>query len=651
MRVRNTWIRLALPVVLIALVALLATLQYRWLGQVSEAERAQLLRSLTDRAREFADAFDSELTQAYQAHQASRAAQAAGDWSALAAGMDHWRASARFPGIVRAVYLAERNSDGVLLHRFVPGAHASFETGAIAWPPHLDAVRKQLAGMPSPLRQLAAGNPRMFAITLTPVMADGSALVIPLTPAVPQPVSLSEPARGAVSIIASTGPDAGHAEFNSYIVVDIDRACLVNTVLPALVERYFPVGGGDGYRVAVLAPDGRPVFSRGVPPGEAPPGDRADVSQSFFAVRPDAVRGGLASGNTVVFRSLAPPAHQAGRPPAGEITGGTAAAPSRMTVYLEQRVTTAADGRGAVGPFRATPPGWRVVAQHPAGSLDAAVARVRVRNLWLSFGILAILAAGLIVVIVNANRAEQLAARQIAFVATVSHELRTPLAVIRSAAQNLSAGVVSGADHTKRYGDVIDGESRRLGDLVEQVLTLSSLESGRRLQSTRPVIVAALVDEEVAASRSLLDAAGMTVDVSADGAAAALTAMADEAALRRALHNLIANAAKHGSDGRWLGIRIAGETTRRRRDVRIDISDRGRGIDPADLPHVFEPFRRGRHAMEQQIQGSGLGLSLVKRIAEAHGGRVGVSSERGAGATFTIWLPEAGPAPAEPASP
>lgn len=81
------------------------------------------------------------------------------------------------------------------------------------------------------------------------------------------------------------------------------------------------------------------------------------------------------------------------------------------------------------------------------------------------------------------------------------------------------------------------------------------------------------------------------------------------------------------------------------REVRIAVSDRGRGIPGEDLAHIFEPFYRGRHPIERQIQGNGLGLSLVQRIAEAHGGRVSVKSSAG-GTTFTLHLPAA---PAEPA--
>ena len=131
------------------------------------------------------------------------------------------------------------------------------------------------------------------------------------------------------------------------------------------------------------------------------------------------------------------------------------------------------------------PRSWVVLLQHSAGSLDAAVAQARRRNLWLSFGILSVLVVGVGIIVLNARRSERLAAQQMDFVATVSHELRTPLAVIRSAAQNLSAGVVHDASQAQRYGDLIEAEGRRLTDMVEQVLEYAGLSgnAGRTLRA------------------------------------------------------------------------------------------------------------------------------------------------------------------------
>jgi signal transduction histidine kinase len=93
-----------------------------------------------------------------------------------------------------------------------------------------------------------------------------------------------------------------------------------------------------------------------------------------------------------------------------------------------------------------------------------------------------------------------------------------------------------------------------------------------------------------------------------------------------------------------VGVRAEVAGTGRRPDVRITVLDHGQGIPPEDLPHIFDPFYRGRDAVARQVHGNGLGLSLVKRIVVAHGGRVTVSTEPGAGSAFTIILPVAEPA-------
>jgi signal transduction histidine kinase len=285
--------------------------------------------------------------------------------------------------------------------------------------------------------------------------------------------------------------------------------------------------------------------------------------------------------------------------------------------------------------------GWQIVLQHAAGSLDVAVAQARRRNLALSFGILTVLAAGVMLVVVNARRTKQLAARQMDFVATVTHELRTPLAVIRSAAQNLSAGVVAEPERAKTYGDLIDKEGRRLTDMVEQVLAYAGLEGGHAPRMTQRVDLSHLVNDVLDACQPLCTDAGIIVEFDTEAAAGAPAVMGDEAGLRLVIQNLMGNAVKHGADGRWIGVSVAATTRHGRPEACVTVADRGRGIEADELAHVFDPFYRGRRALDDQVRGNGLGLSLVKRITEAHRGRVAVESSPGGGATFTITLPAA----------
>src|SRR5207302_6342536 len=115
---------------------------------------------------------------------------------------------------------------------------------------------------------------------------------------------------------------------------------------------------------------------------------------------------------------------------------------------------------------------------HRQGSLDAIVTKSRRRNMAISIGVLGLLGASFLIVIASAQRERRLARQQMAFVAAVSHELRTPLAVICSAAENLSDGVVADGAQVKKYGSLIQTEGRRLGDMVERVMAFAGMTSG-----------------------------------------------------------------------------------------------------------------------------------------------------------------------------
>jgi signal transduction histidine kinase len=280
---------------------------------------------------------------------------------------------------------------------------------------------------------------------------------------------------------------------------------------------------------------------------------------------------------------------------------------------------------------------WQLVVQDPAGSVDVGVAQWRHRNLAISFGLLAILAGTMVLLFSVARRAERLAKLQMEFVAGVSHELCTPLAVINSAAENIVDGVVEGAAQVQQYGAMIREQGRRLERLVDEVLLFAAGRFGRSGYDLRPTEVVPILEQSLAASEAMLRDAGFTFQKEISPQLPFV--IADSEALSKCVENLVSNAMKYSGENRWVALRAVCATRQGLPEVQISVEDRGIGISPADLVHVFEPFYRAQSVRDGQIRGVGLGLYLVKRMMEAMGGHVSVSSRPFKGSVFTLHLP------------
>lgn len=577
MRRRRVRLDLILTAGLVLLVGALAVLQYRWLGSVSDAERARLRQSLDQRAADLARDVDREITRLYVAFQTAGLQLVKGDLEGFASQVDAWSRSSE-----PAALLVEH------IFRVTPDDHVELYHPA-------DRIFTPIGARP-------------FDPELT--------ISIPL-PA----VKALEPA-GLKDVLSFRLPADS-------LVLRLDRHALTERFLPALVDRYFPASAAD-FRLAIV--DARhpstTIFSRGVATGTALDAARADLTVDLLTIRPDLVDTMFAArGRTFVFGD----GHQERAGVQREV---------RAQIVVQQR--SARGGPGSVAAVRTvglSP--WRLLVQHVSGSLETVVAQARRRNLALSFGILALLGISVSLLVVNAQRSRRLATQQMDFVATVSHELRTPLAVIRSAAQNLAAGVVDDPAHSRRYGALIDAEGRRLTEMVEEVLAFAGLSGQRRAFVRKPVDLVALASAVAADRDAWVDTPVGAIAVRADGAVPQVTG--DEEALGRAIRNLVGNAVKYGAGP--VDVCIRPVEAKDGRVVQLAVRDQGPGIDPADLPHIFEPFYRGRNAIDQQRRGNGLGLALVKGIAESHGGSISVESAPGQGATFTLALPAA-PTPA-----
>jgi len=201
--------------------------------------------------------------------------------------------------------------------------------------------------------------------------------------------------------------------------------------------------------------------------------------------------------------------------------------------------------------------------------------------------------------------------------------------------RNQADGLVAAPDRVKQYGELIHQQTRRLNDMIEHTLQYAGVHSGLPRRVHEKIDMRSLVREAVEERRAELERSGIAIEMAVSEDLPQLSG--DAKLLRTAVDNLLDNAGKHAAAGRW--IRVTTVYSAAEKQVQVAVEDRGAGIDPADEHEIFEPFSRGRAAMETQAPGSGLGLSLVRSAVQAHRGAVTLVSEPGRGSTFTLHLP------------
>ncbi|HZU84578.1 MAG TPA: HAMP domain-containing sensor histidine kinase [Polyangiaceae bacterium] len=313
--------------------------------------------------------------------------------------------------------------------------------------------------------------------------------------------------------------------------------------------------------------------------------------------------------------------------------------PSRVNVVDE-------DGRIIFGPplrtgeftvavrFPTTLYGWRV--QVSPSASDELTARVQNRAmLELVMVVLscAVIVLGVATILVAAERERRMSALKSDFVANVSHELKTPLALVRMFGEMLQSGRVASDDKRQQYLDIIVSESERLSSLIENVLDFARVERGREAYDFAEGDVGEAVAKAVNVYRFRAEQGG--VELAIELAADLPKTRIDARALELAVINLIDNALKYAPGSEVVTVRVE----RTGDEILVRVVDRGPGVPPEDQTRIFERFVRGTTARGRPIRGSGIGLALVKHIAESHGGRAWVESQVGFGATFSLSLP------------
>jgi signal transduction histidine kinase len=570
--------RFLLPAVvasLTILLAILAVLQYRWIGEIGQAERERLQAGMEAAADRAVAEVDREITRAWLSFQPSRSRleDEADRRAGLIRQVQAWRRTASVPMLVRDVFVTVPSAAGTSALQRLDEAAGRFTP--VPWP-------EDLRGLRVPLSQPLEDGPQGWLPLLAAAETGAPTLIVPFL----------RPERG---------PDPVP---RAWTILRLNREALVESLVAEAIDRHFLLSDATELRVAVLAPSGPVWLSDPSLPQQAYlPGD---VERPLLGLRGMFQFGQNQRRRTRDGDRMDPlPVVPRGRPGA--------------PVLL------------ADGP-------WRLVVRHEVGSINEVVARARRRNLAVSAGVLALLAASFAVLAVATQRARRLARQRMELVAGVTHELNTPLAAIRSAGQNLADGVVVDPEQVRRYGQLVEREGKRLSALVGQALKLAGIESGARVWNPEPASLAEAVRESLADVHWLF--AENEMEVETDLHADLPEVLIDRGALGLIVRNLLDNAARHAAAGKWVRVRARREPDGR--SVLLTVEDRGPGVLPEDRPHLFEPFYRGRGVAASATPGSGLGLDLVRRAAAAHGGTVAVGAGPGGrGAQFNVRLPAA----------
>ena len=284
-------------------------------------------------------------------------------------------------------------------------------------------------------------------------------------------------------------------------------------------------------------------------------------------------------------------------------------------------------------PFSETFPNLTLAIKYPGTTIADIGMKFLRYNYTVLGGLSLLMIGGILLTYRNISREMKLARLKSDFVANVSHELRTPLALIRLYAETLELGRLNAKEKYQEYFRIIREESERLTALINNILDFSRIEAGRKEYEFKETNLAELVHSTLDSYRFQIEQNGFAFEENISPDIPPVNV--DREAIARSLLNLVNNALKYSKDKKFVGVSLY----RSNGCVNLEVQDRGIGIPQNEQEKIFEKFYRCGDPLVHNVKGSGLGLSLVRHIARAHGGDVRVESAPERGSKFTIALP------------
>jgi signal transduction histidine kinase len=600
----------------VGLLAMIATLQYRWTNEATNAERIRIGTELQSLMMKWHGDLFSEFSAICTAIQVGPDAGARDTWNDYMERYVAWNNALpheslpyvyRNPDLIGEVYIWETNAQ----------------------------PRPQFYWLNLNTKRIERSSPPAgFAALLARLQADSNSLSAALrtwqhngpqselgqtgemtSPGIAAGSSSTTGWQFDASIPAIVHPIFHHASGRSlssaspvdWIVITLDMDVLRKRILPELAARYF--GGADelDYRIAVIKSGSSPGTIYSSDPGFGSIQlSSADSTMRIFGPRSE---GDISRSPAGKFSSLQEPGWR-------NFTG---------------------QAWFPVIQYGATPDSWLLVLQHRAGPFEDLLNGVKRNNLAISAVVLMLLAVNIGVLTYASYRAQNFAGLQMDFVASVSHELRTPLSAIFAAGENIHDGVVRREDMA-HYGSIVIGQCRNLMNQVDRVLLFASIRSGKDRYTLRPLEVAEVLSCVRKNMSAFIAEQSCVIEERIESDLPPV--LGDKHGVCSCLENLISNAVKYATEDRRIIVEAVLQSHEGApKEIAISVVDHGMGIRRSELEQIFEPFYRSSDAVRAQIHGTGLGLSLAKHVAEAIGGRLTVSSEFRIGSIFTLYLP------------